>query len=82
MSTAVIELVKQASGLSTAEKLELAMAMLEQTRATIEPQKSLLKWRDIRGIYPNLLDGEDAQAWVNRMRDEWDEREKQWSKPQ
>lgn len=27
-----------------------------------------IKWRDVRGIAPNLLDGEDAQAWVNGIR--------------
>jgi len=30
--------------------------------------KPKVKWKDIRGLAPNLLNGEDAQAWVNRMR--------------
>jgi hypothetical protein len=30
-------------------------------------------WMSIRGIAPNLLDGEDAQEWVSRTRHEADE---------
>lgn len=36
---------------------------------TIQPRKSK-SWRDLAGIAPNLLNGEDAQAWVNRERNE------------
>jgi hypothetical protein len=36
-------------------------------------------WMSLRGIAPDLLDGEDAQAWVSRTRGESDEdRERQW----
>jgi len=36
-------------------------------------------WMSLRGIAPDLLDGEDAQAWVSRTRGESDEdREWQW----
>jgi hypothetical protein len=36
-------------------------------------------WMSVRGIAPNLLAGEDAQAWVSRSRREADEqRGKQW----
>ena len=30
-------------------------------------------WRELRGISPNLLEGEDAQAWVSRGRRERDD---------
>lgn len=30
-------------------------------------------WMSVRGIAPNLLGGEDAQAWVSRTRRESDE---------
>ena len=37
------------------------------------------EWMSLRGIAPNLLEGEDAQAWVSRTRREADEqRERQW----
>jgi hypothetical protein len=45
---------------------------LQNRSAVSQPNRS---WRDLEGIAPNLLGGEDAQAWVNRSRDEWDERE-------
>jgi len=36
-------------------------------------------WMSLRGVAPNLLDGEDAQTWVSRTRRESDEdRERQW----
>jgi len=38
-------------------------------------------WMSLRGIAPNLLQGEDAQTWVSRTRRESDEdREQQWSR--
>lgn len=40
-------------------------------------------WLSVRGIAPNLLGGEDAQAWVSRTRREADEgRERQWKRGQ
>jgi ParB-like chromosome segregation protein Spo0J len=36
-------------------------------------------WMSLRGVAPDLLDGEDAQTWVSRTRRESDEeRERQW----
>lgn len=45
-----------------------------QNRAVItsKPRRS---WQDLEGVAPNLLSGEDAQAWANRQRDEWDDRQ-------
>jgi len=34
-------------------------------------------WMSLRGIAPNLLGGEDAQAWVSRTRRESDEQREQ-----
>jgi hypothetical protein len=40
-------------------------------------------WSSLRGIAPNLLGGEDAQAWVSRTRREGDEqREQPWRREQ
>ncbi|NEN94809.1 MAG: HigA family addiction module antidote protein [Moorea sp. SIO3I7] len=33
---------------------------------------------EFRGIAPKLLEGQDAQEWVNNQRDQWAEREKVW----
>ena len=36
-------------------------------------------WMSLRGVAPNLLEGEDAQTWVSHTRRESDEdRERQW----
>lgn len=35
------------------------------------------KWREIRGIAPNLLNGKDAQEWVNELRQEATENREQ-----
>jgi len=82
MSTAVIEILKQAESLSSAEKLKFVIALLQRLHNEVDAPKTPLKWADIRGIYPNLMFGEDAQTAINRMREEWDERERQWSKPE
>ena len=38
-------------------------------------------WMSLRGVAPNLLDGEDAQTWVSRTRRESDEDcERQWER--
>ncbi len=51
---------------------------LSSTPMKIEPHERY-EWMSIRGIAPNLLEGEDAQAWVSRTRSEADERrEGQW----
>ena len=81
MTTAVLELVNQAEKLSDSENIELVMALLELSRDKLTRQNSLVAWRDIRGIYPGYLKGEDAQGWVNRLRDEWDERDPDRSIP-
>jgi len=37
-----------------------------------ESERSLL---DFKGISPHLLEGQDAQDWVNQQRNEWSERQ-------
>ena len=34
-------------------------------------------WHEMIGLAPNLLEGQDAQEWVNQLRDE--EWERDWS---
>jgi hypothetical protein len=42
-----------------------------QASASTTPPKESKSWLDLAGIAPNLLNGEDAQEWVNRERNEW-----------
>jgi hypothetical protein len=57
--------------LSQSEKLELIAYLAQQAQQTAVPAPTYY-WRDIAGIAPNLLAGQDAQEWVNQTRQEWD----------
>ena len=61
------ELQHQIDELSSDELKEM-LSYLNSKVNESPPSKTTIKWKDIRGLAPNLLNGEDAQAWVNRMR--------------
>lgn len=63
----------QASALSLEDQLQLMAYLAEAVRRAGRPRR---KWMDICGAAPDLLDGEDAQAWVSRGRAEDDEHRK------
>jgi hypothetical protein len=70
-----------AAQLPPTERRRLAEQILEdlESRSTSGGVCPRYDWMTIRGIAPNLLEGEDAQHWVSRTRREADEqREKQW----
>ncbi len=80
--TTVEEIYEQMiKSLPAAEQMQLIEKIahnLSAQTAEGEPRRHY-DWMSIRGIAPNLLGGEDAQAWVSRTRREADEhREKQW----
>ncbi|MCP4421580.1 MAG: hypothetical protein GY805_33630 [Chloroflexi bacterium] len=60
--------------LSHNETLELIAYLAQYAQRTASPkQASKYSWRDIAGIAPNLLEGQDAQDWVNKIRtEEWE----------
>jgi hypothetical protein len=69
--------------LPTAERLRLIEKIVSDLATQAAPDKPAERydWMSVRGIAPNLLGGEDAQAWVSRTRREGDEqREKQWKR--
>jgi hypothetical protein len=56
------------------EEQRLVMAHLtERVQEPVVKQKRKLS--EFYGVTPNLLEGVDAQEWVNTLRGEWDERE-------
>ena len=59
--------------LSQTELLELITYLAQQAQETaVSEPKPVYKWRDIAGAAPNLLEGQDAQTWVNQVRaEEW-----------
>lgn len=77
-SEALKKLLQEVEKLSDEEQLELAMELLGRLRSkTARPQYR--SWREVAGMAPYPLLGEDAQAWISRARREGDERRaKQW----
>ena len=60
--------------------IEMTVHDLMAQPAEDEPPERY-SWMSVRGIAPNLLGGEDAQAWASRTRREADDhREKQWKR--
>lgn len=73
------QLVALAAQLPPADRLRLVERIvhdLASSSAEGEPH-SRQDWMSLRGIAPNLLGGEDAQAWVSRNRREADENRQQ-----
>ena len=74
------EIVKR---LSPPERLRLVERIVHDLSAPPQADPSGAEgghdWMALAGVAPNLLGGEDAQAWVSRTRRESDERrERQW----
>lgn len=62
--------------LAPEDQASLAERILKRISGQAGPPKSAPPdWMSLRGIAPNMLDGEDAQAWVSRTRQESDDRE-------
>lgn len=70
---AVLQSITQ---LSSREKLEVISYITEQLKQQAEPEVQVRRsWRELRGVAPNILGGQDAQDWVNQQRDEWEDRQ-------
>ena len=79
MSPQLQQVLTEIDRLSSTEQIQVIEHItvnLKEVVPTIQPSKSK-SWRDLAGIAPNLLSGEDAQAWVNKERNEWSQREEQ-----
>ena len=79
MSPQLQQVLAEIDRLSSTEQIQVIEHItvnLKEVVPTTQPSKSK-SWRDLAGIAPNLLSGEDAQAWVNRERNEWSQREEQ-----
>ncbi len=79
MSPQLQQVLIEIDRLSSTEQIQVIEHItvnLKEVVPTTQPDKSK-SWRDLGGIAPNLLNGEDAQSWVNRERNEWSQREEQ-----
>jgi hypothetical protein len=77
MSPQLQQVLTEIDRLSSTEQIQVIEHItvnLKEIVLTTQPRKSK-SWRDLAGIAPNLLSGEDAQSWVNRERNEWSQRE-------
>jgi hypothetical protein len=77
MSSQLQQVLIEIDRLSSTEQIQIIehiTVRLKEVVPKIQPRKSK-SWRDLAGIAPNLLDGEDAQEWVNKERNEWSQRE-------
>jgi hypothetical protein len=76
MSPLLQQILQEIRQLTPEEQLEVISYAIEQlkqrTVAQTAPKRS---WQELRAIAPNVLNGQDAQEWVNQLRNEWDERE-------
>jgi hypothetical protein len=75
MSPLLQQVLQEIELLTTEEQLEVLNYTTRQLKEkTVKTKRHKLS--EFRGIAPNLLEGRDAQDWVNELRDEWEEREK------
>jgi len=80
MSTATLRhLIEQTETLTLDEQLRLATHLVERAHKAHPMAARRRKWREIFGLVPYPVAGEDAQAWVSQTRRRADEqREQQW----
>ena len=70
-SSPLNEILQTVPRLSHTELLELIAYLTQQAQERAISQETYY-WRDIAGIAPNLLGGQDAQEWVSKVRREWE----------
>lgn len=69
----IVEVLEQAKALSLQERKELVKLLvdtLDQAEPELPRQRSL---RELRGLGKEIWEGVDVEAYVNEMRDEWDD---------
>lgn len=69
----IIELLEQAKTLSAQERKELVKMLVDSLDVAEAPreQHSIL---ELAGLGKEIWEGIDAQAYVNQLRSEWDQR--------
>ena len=76
MSPLLTKILQEIEQLTIEEKFQIITYTTEQLkRQTIIPKTSKHSLSDLRGILPNILEGQDAQQWVSELRQEWQQRE-------
>lgn len=65
-------IIEQVDQLPVATQLRLIAHLVKNVRQGHQAPVVRRSWRDIRGLFPYPMFGEDAQAWVSRTRQESD----------
>jgi hypothetical protein len=77
MSPQLEQILQQINQLSSTEQAEVLQHLTHpiKTVQSSTPTQTKHRASSFYGKAPNMLQGLDAQAWVNSERDEWAERE-------
>jgi len=70
MRTILKKIGKEAERLSPEEQLELVEKLVRQLREKGLAKKEYLDWGKLYGLGKGLWNGEDAQEYVNRLRED------------
>lgn len=74
MSPLLEQVLQEIEQLTIEEQLEVISHATEQVkRRRLTQHNPKRSWQELRGIAPNLLNGQDAQEWVNQLRREQDD---------
>ena len=68
--------LREAEALAPDDQRRLIQDISDRLRSAPKKGKKPLRWEDLAGSAPYPLCGEDAQKYISKMRDEWEEREK------
>lgn len=68
----ITEILEQAQALSPHERKQLAKLLIDSL--DVPEDEGLHDILEFEGIAAHLADDEDPQAYINRMRAEWDDR--------
>lgn len=79
MSLSIERVLSEIDQLTLVEQMRVLEHLVKQMKQSVEAvtvtPKPKYKVTDFYGIAPDLLEGIDAQEWVNQLRNEWEERE-------
>lgn len=70
MESALATIEREAEKLTLREQLKLLESLVRQIRKKSSPAKKQLDWGELYGLGSGLWNGEDAQDYVNRLRED------------
>lgn len=74
MTPSVQKVLEEAQQLTFEERKELVIALVDTLTQSTVPNPVQRSLRSFRGLGAHLYTGQDAQDYVNQIRQEWDDR--------